>query len=64
MKKSWKKVINDQIERVKENLKPEALIHDGIEEFTNLIEIFFEYMEEKMHKKIMKKAAKALEKDK
>jgi hypothetical protein len=58
--KNWKKIINRQIEKVKENLKPEALMHDGIEEFTNLIEIFFEYMEEKNAQENYEESSKSI----
>lgn len=51
--------------KAKKYLKPEAMVYDGCKAMAELMQTFFKYLEEEkeMHKKIMKKAAKALEKD-
>lgn len=57
------RTIKEQIDIVKKTLLPESRILDCLTEMTSLIEMFYIYLEENMHKKIMQKAAKALKKD-
>lgn len=46
-----KKSIPLQLKKTKKALLPKSKVHDGMKEFTVLIEMFYAYMEEKWTKK-------------
>ena len=45
-----RKQLNDQLLRTRDNLKPESLIFDSLVQVTNLIDLFFYYMENEVDK--------------
>ncbi len=55
MKTVSKKALVNQIKATKENLKPEAFVVDGLIAMTDLMHMFFKYLESKIDKEINEK---------